>query len=40
LTNAYETSMAMTKFAGEYAIYGQMEGDIFLEILGDLKREG
>ena len=40
LTNAYETSMAMTKFAGEYAIYGQMEGDIFLEILVDLKREG
>ena len=40
LTNAYETSMAMTKFAGEYAIYGQMEGDIFLEILADLKREG
>ncbi len=40
LTNAYETSMAMTKFAGEYAIYGQMEGDIFLEILSDLKREG
>ena len=40
LTNAYETSMAMTKFAGEYAIYGQMEGDIFLAILADLKREG
>jgi hypothetical protein len=40
LTNAYETSMAMTKFASEYAIYGQMEGDIFLEILADLKREG
>jgi hypothetical protein len=40
LTNAYETSIAMTKFASEYAIYGQMEGDIFLEILSDLKREG
>jgi hypothetical protein len=40
LTNAYETSVAMTKFAGEYAIYGQMEGDIFLAILADLKREG
>jgi Family of unknown function (DUF5695) len=40
LTNAYETSMATTKFAGEYAIYGQMEGDIFLAILADLKREG
>ena len=40
LTNAYETSIAMTRFAGEYAIFGQMEGDIFLDILTDLKREG
>ena len=40
LTNAYETAMAMTRFAGEYAVFGQMEGDIFLEILSDLKREG
>ena len=40
LTQAYETSVAMTRYAGEYAIFGQMEGDIFLEILSDLKREG
>jgi hypothetical protein len=40
LSQAYETSIAMTKFAGEYAIFGQMEGTIFLQILNDLKREG
>ena len=40
LNHAYETSVAMTKYAGEYAIFGQMEGDIFLQILTDLKREG
>jgi len=39
LTQAYETSMAMTKYAQEYAVFGQMEGDIFLQILTDLKRE-
>jgi hypothetical protein len=39
LTHAYETSMAMTRFARGYARFGQMEGDIFLEILRDLKRE-
>lgn len=40
LTHAYETSIAMTKFAEGYAAFGQMEGDIFLQILTDLKREG
>jgi len=40
LKNAYETSIAMTNFAAELAVFGQMEGDIFLEILKDLQREG
>lgn len=44
LNNAYETSMAMTKYASDrrrnQVPFGQMEGDIFLEILLDLKREG
>jgi len=40
LTNAYETSVAMVKFAPEYAVFGQMEGDIFLQVLADLRLEG
>ena len=40
LNQSYETSIAMTKYAGEYAVFGQMEGTIFLQILSDLKREG
>jgi len=40
LTHAYETSMAMTKFAEGLAAFGQMEGTIFVQILTDLKREG
>ena len=40
LSHAYETAMAMTKFASGYAEFGQMEGDIFLQIFADLKREG
>jgi hypothetical protein len=40
LLHAYETSLAMTNFAAGYAEFGQMEGDVFLEILADLKREG
>jgi hypothetical protein len=40
LTNAYETSIAMVNFAPEYAVFGQMEGDIFLPLLEDLRREG
>ncbi len=40
LSHAYETSVAMVNFAGGYAEFGQMEGDIFVQILDDLKREG
>jgi hypothetical protein len=40
LNQAYETSIAMTKYAEGLAVFGQMEGDIFLQILDDLKREG
>jgi hypothetical protein len=40
LDHAYETSMAMTKFAPDLAAFGQMEGTVFVEILADLKREG
>ena len=39
LAHAYETAMAMTRNARGLARFGQMEGDIFLEILRDLKRE-
>ena len=40
LNNAYQTSVAMMKYAAGYARFGQMEGDIFVQILLDLKREG
>jgi hypothetical protein len=40
LDHAYETSIAMTNYAADLAVFGQMEGDIFLQILTDLKREG
>lgn len=40
LTQAYETSVAMVALAPGYAENGQMEGDIFVLILDDLKREG
>ena len=40
LSHAYETSMAMTNYAKDLAVFGQMEGSIFVEILADLKREG
>lgn len=40
LTRAHETAIAMIKFAPGYAVFGQMEGDIFLQILLDLQREG
>jgi hypothetical protein len=30
----------MTHFAADLGVFGQMEGDIFLKILSDLKREG
>ncbi len=37
---AYRTSVAMMRDAPHYAQFGQMEGDVFLDILKDLKREG
>ncbi|HEV2314050.1 MAG TPA: DUF5695 domain-containing protein [Candidatus Acidoferrales bacterium] len=40
LTHAYETSVAMTNNAPYLARFGQMEGDIFLKIMTDLRREG
>jgi hypothetical protein len=40
LKQSYETSMGMTKYAGGLAEFGQMEGDIFVQILLDLQREG
>jgi len=40
LTNAAETSLAMTRLAPYYAQFGQMEGTIFLLVLKDLKAEG
>lgn len=40
LAQAYETTMAMTRFAPDMAQFGQMEGDIFVAVLDDLRREG
>ncbi len=40
LTQAYETTMAMTRLAPAYLEVGLMEGDIFVGVLDDLKREG
>ncbi|HXY07005.1 MAG TPA: DUF5695 domain-containing protein, partial [Terriglobales bacterium] len=40
LNQAYETSMAMTNYAADLAVFGQMEGSIFVQILTELKREG
>jgi hypothetical protein len=40
LNHAYETSMAMTTYAKDMAVFGQMEGTIFVQILADLKAEG
>lgn len=40
LTQAYETSMAMTRYAHDLAQFGQMEGDVFVAVLDDLRREG
>ncbi len=39
LNHAYETSMAMTSYAKDLAVFGQMEGSVFVQILTDLKRE-
>ena len=40
LENAFQTTMAMIKFAPHYAQFGQMEGTVFILILNDLKSEG
>ena len=44
LKNAYETTLAMTKYASDrrrgLVPFGQMEGNIFLQVLLELKREG
>ncbi len=40
LDHAYQTSIAMCHFAEDLAQFGQMEGDIFVAILNDLKAEG
>jgi hypothetical protein len=40
LTQAYETTMAMTRQAPDLSQFGQMEGDIFVAVLDDLRREG
>jgi hypothetical protein len=40
LGHAFLTSKAMVRDAPEYAAFGQMEGEVFIEILKDLKREG
>lgn len=40
LTQAYQTTMAMTRFAPDLSQFGQMEGDVFVAVLDDLQREG
>lgn len=40
LDHAYQTTIAMMKFAPYYTQFGQMEGDVFVSILKDLQREG
>lgn len=40
LTKAYVTTIAMMRDAPYYAEFGLMEGDVFVDILKDLKREG
>jgi hypothetical protein len=40
LDHAYQTTMAMMRFAPYYTQFGQMEGDVFVWILDDLQREG
>jgi len=37
---AYQTAVAMMRDAPYYAQFGQMEGDVFVDILKDLQREG
>jgi hypothetical protein len=40
LDHAYGTVVAMMRDAPEYAQFGLMEGDVFVDLLKDLKREG
>ncbi|WP_129791065.1 DUF5695 domain-containing protein [Sphingosinicella sp. CPCC 101087] len=40
LDRAYETAIAMVRLAPRYAQFGQMEGDVYVDILRDLRREG
>lgn len=40
LDHACQTTVAMMRDAPYYAQFGQMEGDVFLAVLGDLTREG
>jgi hypothetical protein len=40
LEHAYQTVVAMVRDAPEYAQFGLMEGDVFVDILKDLQREG
>lgn len=40
LDHAYRTTIAMLRDAPHYAQFGQMEGEVFLDILADLRREG
>jgi hypothetical protein len=39
LDHAFVTAKAMARDAPEYAAFGQMEGEVFVEILKDLQRE-
>ncbi len=40
LDHAYQTAVAMMRDAPYYTQFGLMEGDVFVDILKDLKREG
>jgi hypothetical protein len=40
LDHAHQTALAMPRLAPEYAKFGQMEGEVFIEILRDLQDEG
>jgi len=40
LTRAAETVTAMVNQAPRYVPFGQMEGDVFIDIIADLRREG
>jgi hypothetical protein len=40
LERAFQTGLAMVRFAPRYAQHGQMEGTVFLKILEELRHEG